>query len=266
MSYEEQCSLFTVPFENQSADCQRVTKNSALNLLFHPAKPPQRPGYDLPLGDPHRISYLWAVVNVEIDMSRLRRDLARIYRDLTPAQIEQASYRALNHTVAKLVKPAQQYTSTKLKMSAAAIKKQLKVDKARPGRMRATLSAATPSMRMRDFSPKQFKKGTKVTITPRQRKLVKHAFIQTVATGTGSTMGVFSRGKYVTGRGFVKGAHGKGTGKGKITQLKTSSVAQKLDDTALLTTLRRKMYNDYPVRLGYLMGRASSLGPSPARF
>lgn len=203
------------------------------------------------------------MISLEVDLWRFKRDLAKLYLERSGPILEQATYRALNHTTAKLVKPVQQYTRSQLRLSAAAIKAEIKVVKAGPGKLEASIGADTSPMRARDFSPTQLKLGTKVSITPGRggRKMIKRAFIQRVPTKDGkSTVGVFARGKYKQGQGFQFGPHGAGTGKGKMTQIMTTSVAQKLDDPGLLVILRRQIEKDFPRRLSHLLGRTNALG------
>jgi hypothetical protein len=216
-------------------------------------------------GEIGRFNYLYGMIEIELDLKTLKRDLAKAYVDLSGPSLEQATFRALNHTTAKLVKPSQQYTRSKLRLSAAVVKAQLKVTKAGPGNLQSSLGSKSAPLRARNFRPTQLKAGTKVSISPGKggRKMIKRAFLQRVPTGGGgSTLGVFARGQYKRGQGFQFGPHGVGTGKGKMTQIMTTTVAQKLDDPGLLAILRQQIDNDFTNRLGYLLGRASTLGPT----
>lgn len=203
------------------------------------------------------------MVNLELDLEKLKSDMAKIYRDLDKSKIEQATYRALNHTTAKAKTSASRYSRDRMRLKIRDIKKEIKVTKARPGRLYSSLGAGQGPLRVKLFPHGQRRKGVAVGVSPGRRKLINRSFVAKMPNGS---VGVFARGRYGP-NGFRFDKKGDGTkGKGKITQLLTTTVPQKLDDPALLTILRKKMYVDFPTRMSYLLGRQSKYGQSPVRF
>lgn len=220
------------------------------------------------------------MLSLDVDLQKVRDDFARIYRDLRPEQIERATYRALNHTMRSSRVAAARYTRDRLRIKVSAAKRQIKPVHARQGKLWAGLRAKSEPMRVAHFkhSTRKGRKGARgshgarpgsgvsVAISRGKRKVIKRAFTARVRKSRGGGhYGVFARGRYVRGRGFVF-AHGKGSGRFPMTQLRTTSVPQKIDDKDLQAILQRKNYTDFPKRLNYLMARDSRFGASAGAY
>lgn len=200
------------------------------------------------------------MVEVDIDISYLQRDLRRMYIDLNKDSIDRATYRALNHTILKMRTTATRYTRENLRLRSRDIRKQLIVKRASKTNLKASLGARSAPLRVKDFNHRQFRRGVKVGISPGKRKMINRAFIAKMPNGH---RGVFARGRYVRGQGFKFETKSTPNKTGKITQLLTTTVPQKLDDRKLQSRLLRQAYNDIPKRMSHLLGRESDFGRSP---
>jgi hypothetical protein len=207
--------------------------------------------------------YICDMVELNLDLADLRRQVKNVYRDIGPEGLERATYRALNHSTRKAKVQASRYARKKMRLKSAEIKKQIKVGLARKGKLHSSLGASSSPMRVKDFPHGQRRKGVSVGISPGKRKTIKRAFVARMRNGH---QGVFARGRYRQGQGFDFDRKGKPDNRNRITQLMTTSVPQKLDDRELQPILLRTLQENFPKRLSHLLGRESDFGPSPVKF
>lgn len=220
------------------------------------------------------------MVNLEINWKDAQRDLARQYEKIGPRNIETATYRALNHTTKRARTRASTYIRSKqeggLNASKRAVDSRLKMSFARRGRLQSHIRTSSKPLRVANF-PHTVRKGRKakafgarpgsgmaVKVHKGRGKLIARAFVQKIrrkTKGGGQTnhVGIFARGRY-TSSGF-QFSHGPGTGRGRLTQLRTTTIAQKLDDKENLAILRDEMGDHFPTRLEHHLKRYAGLTP-----
>lgn len=136
-------------------------------------------------------------VNIAGSLNGIRDQL-----QATQKEASKAASRALNRTATRV----RTYSSRAIRaagynLKAGVIKRNLKITKASPGILAATVTAVGKSIPLIDYSARQTKTGVSVNVL-HGRKTVRHAFIATMPSGH---KGVFIRRDARTGG--VKGLH-----------------------------------------------------------
>ena len=125
-------------------------------------------------------------MNASIDISRALRKL----KDLDEKVRAKAAVRALNKTGAMAkTQASKEIRAAGYNIKAAAIKKEVQVYLASPGRLVVRVKATGKPIGLINYSARQTKQGVTVNVL-KGRKLIRHAFIATMANGH---KGVFER-------------------------------------------------------------------------
>lgn len=198
-------------------------------------------------------------MKVDVEIREVTQAFRKLRGDLSGPKFNRAVYRSLNHTLSKSKTRASRAIRKDYKFKARDVKKTLLLRKAGPGRLHADLRSKSGPQSVRLFTPRQTRRGVKVTITKGRRKLINRAFVATMKSGHKS---VFARGVYKRGQGFqfrkgrTTGSRTRGSDL-PITALKTTSTPQLLGKPQVLSSLERQITADYPKRLSHLLSRES---------
>lgn len=202
---------------------------------------------------------------VKIDIGPAIREMRRAHRNLTSAEIRQATSRAVNHTIKKARTAASRESRTIYKIKASDLKAQMKLKSSSPQTLTAALSANRRPLPVFKFRPSprvvsspRPKRGVSVNVMGR-RKNIQQGFIARMKSGH---IGVFAKGGY-SGKGSFKFRKSRTKQFGNdtpISEIQTTSTWSAITNEKVLAHLAVKMQTDYPDRLAHELLRLSKRG------
>lgn len=135
---------------------------------------------------------------IRIDARPAVKSLKELMAKLSPQQIARAQTSAINRTIAMVKTGAGREIRSVYAIKASGMMKRLPIKLATASKPSASMSAEKRPLPLKEFAPRQTKKGVSITILKGQRKLVKSAFIQNV----GGSQGIYARGRYQKGNKY----------------------------------------------------------------
>lgn len=144
--------------------------------------------------------------------------------------IDAAAVRALNRTATTVRAEAVKRIRERYNLKAAAVRKQIRINRARRGRLVSEVLVSGRHIPLYDFAARQVKRGVTVRVT-KQRKEVKGAFI---ATMPGGHVGVFVR---------------RGKSRLPIRELFSISLPQAFTQKQILAALRKVAAERFDIEL-----------------
>ena len=191
----------------------------------------------------------------------VRSDIERVFKrfsNVNQAELAKATARALNRVISSARSAAVKEIRKKYNINPKFLQEKLnnkenrynalKIWKAFPNNLTATLKAYGKPIPLIAFPSKQTKEGVEVSVIKGKSKALKGAFITTTKSGHRS---VFSRGKYAAGQFNFR----KGRIKPyplpdlPITQLTTTSIRTAIVTPSILSAMKIKVETEMPKRL-----------------
>lgn len=163
---------------------------------------------------------------MEIIITQERRgEIERIQRDfkslLSENEILRGTAQGLNSSLSRTIPKINKQIKSEYNIAQKYLSRMAVVSpKATATRLYGGIKINYSPIPISGFKPKQTRGNITVTIHKGKTIVIHNAFVTTMASGH---KGVYSRGRYVKGRGFIPEVTKTSTGKIRITELKTAS-------------------------------------------
>lgn len=200
-------------------------------------------------------------IRISLETDETRAVLHQMRQVLTSSEMNRAIAASLTRVGAMAKTKASREIRNKYKITKRELDKNFKQDRAAASKLSTTIYTWGRPIGLRDFKPKQMKKGVSVNITG-TRKVVPHTFIAETMNGH---IGVFGRGRYSEGgfkfrhqrqgKGLLNWGSGRWENDLEIWELKTVSQGVMFANDEVMSATIKTMQDALPGRLSHEMGR-----------
>lgn len=197
---------------------------------------------------------------IHISVENAVRDLRKEFKDLTNAEFNKGTARAINHTLGKVKTASSKEIRKTYNILARDLSKALSVRRANQTMLTGYVIAEGRPLSLKRFNPRQTRSGVSLVIKKGSRVEVSSAFIATMSSGH---QGVFARGRY-QGKDFafrhnrIKKAGGYKNVGGRfqpinndlnVNELTTVSVPRAFANQQIIGILKQQIESEFPKRL-----------------
>lgn len=189
-------------------------------------------------------------MSIRINVSPAVRSISRM--GLSPRQVDQATAKAINHTMSRLRTRGSRSVRAEYNIKARDISKATKIRRASSHSLRATLSASTKPLTMARFRPRLSKRGATVAIRKGHRERIPSAF----AIKKRGDKQLFARGHYHRGTMQWRKRRQRKTGPDMpIQMIQTASVAGMFTPDAVSQAITAEANTRLPTRITHEIHR-----------